>query len=370
MTLPKQHILHSLYIFHFTYDPFYDSLTLSFTSTYACCSLSNTTNPPTPQDTTPAMHYQQLLVACLSATVAALPSNMKERQASGISGLGSLLGGTGTGTGGLTLPSELSGLGSLLGGTGTGTGGLTLPTGLSGLGSLLGGTGTGTGGLTLPTSLSGLGALSGLSGLSSTSGLSARASITENGLDDACKGTTVIFARGTTELGNMGSVVGPSLSSDLKTALNNDVAVQGVDYAADAAGIAEEIVPTGGPGTKSMVADVTKALTKCPNTKIVLTGYSQGAMLVHNTMSTLSTTQAASVKAAVTFGDPFDATEPKNIAKGNFKSFCATGDPVCSLGAAASPSSGGTTSKSVLNHLGYGADASTAATFIQGKVSA
>ncbi|ROV86824.1 hypothetical protein VSDG_10152 [Cytospora chrysosperma] len=360
------------------------------------------------------MHYQQLLAACLSATVAALPSNLRERQASGTSGLGSLLGGTGTGTGGLTLPSDLSGLGSLLGGTGTGTGGLTLPTGLlsglgsgtgtgtggltlpsglsglgsllggtgtgtggltlpsdlSGLGSLLGGTGTGTGGLTLPTGLSGLSGLSDLSGLSSTSGLSARASISENGLDDACKNVTLIFARGTTELGNMGSVVGPSLSTDVKKALNDNVAVQGVDYAANVAGIAEEIVPTGGPGTKSMVADVTKALTKCPDTQIVLSGYSQGAMLVHNTMHKLSSTQAASVKAAVTFGDPFDATEPNNIPKGNFKSFCATGDPVCSVGAAASPSSGGTKSKSVLNHLGYGADSETAATFIQGKVSA
>jgi cutinase len=243
---------------------------------------------------------------------------------------------------------------------------LTLPTGLlsgSGLGSLLGGTGTGSSPFAIPTGL--------LSGLGSTAGLSARAgSITENGLDDACKNVTLIFARGTTELGNMGSVVGPSLSSDLKTALSNNVAVQGVDYAADVAGIAEEVSPTGGAGTKSMVADVTKALTKCPDTQIVLSGYSQGAMLVHNTMHTLSSTQAASVKAAVTFGDPFDATEPNNVAKGNFKSFCATGDPVCSLGAASSPSSGGTTSKSTLNHLGYGADASTAATFIQGKVSA
>ena len=44
-----------------------------------------------------------------------------------------------------------------------------------------------------------------------------------------CKPVTLIFARGTTEPGNMGVVVGTQFAS----ALGNDVTVQGVDYAAD-----------------------------------------------------------------------------------------------------------------------------------------
>lgn len=48
---------------------------------------------------------------------------------------------------------------------------------------------------------------------------------------------TFIFARGTGELGNMGSVVGPPTASALQQLLGaNGVSVQGVDYPADAAG--------------------------------------------------------------------------------------------------------------------------------------
>lgn len=118
-----------------------------------------------------------------------------------------------------------------------------------------------------------------------------------------------------------------------------------------------------------MIADVQSVLSKCPDTQIVLSGYSQGAMLVHNTMGALSTTQAASVKACVTFGDPFVGTAIKNFASANWKSFCASGDPVCESGAASSPASGGTTSQSTSSHLGYGADVKTASTFIKGKVT-
>lgn len=210
-----------------------------------------------------------------------------------------------------------------------------------------------------------------LSSFGSFSGLlsDATGSSVENGLDNACQPVTVIFARGTTEVSNMGTVVGPGLTTDVDSALSNKVNVQGVDYAADAAGIATEVSSSGGAGTQAMVADVTEALSKCPNTQIVLTGYSQGAMLVHNTMNDLNATAAAKVKAAVTFGDPFVGTQPKNLASGAFKSFCASGDTVCSSGVASSPSSGGTTSASTSGHLGYGSDTGTAATFIKGKVT-
>ncbi|KAK7728888.1 hypothetical protein SLS53_009351 [Cytospora paraplurivora] len=385
------------------------------------------------------MHYQQILVACFSATVAALPSGLNKRQSAGSSGLGglpdtsgigigsipssiptSLLGGLGSLTGILPVPtgltsgsgSDTSGLGGLLGGSGTNTSGLGGLTGgsgtdTSGLGGLLGGSGTdtsGLGGLTSGsgsdtsglggllggsgTETSGLGGLlggsgtdtSGLGGLlgrssSGTGGLTSRfsvaagGSITENGLDGACQNVTLIFARGTSELGNMGSIVGPGLSTSVKSATSNHVAVQGVTYAADAAGIASEAIGTSGAGTEAMVKDVKSALSKCPSTQIALSGYSQGAMLVHNTMSSLTSTQAASVKVVVTFGDPFVGEAPKNVPTGAFKSFCASSDPVCLAGASSSPSSGGTASKSTEGHLGYGADVDTAATFIKGKVS-
>lgn len=357
------------------------------------------------------MHYQALLVAYFSAMAAGLPLFSKNTRQS-IPGLGS---GTGTGSGIPSLPSGLPGFGgdgtgsgSLplptgllggLGGSGTGSGTLPLPTGL--LGGLGGGSGTpslpsgipGLGGLgggsgtpSLPTGLPGLGGdstgsgtglLSGLSGGTSTgAGASADTASTSSSSDTAagaaagdCKAVTVIFARGTTEPGTLGSVVGPGLQTALGTALNNNAVVTGVAYAADAGGIATEVSPKGGAGTAAMVKAVQAALSSCPDTQVVLSGYSQGAMLVHNTMNNLDSAAAGKVKAAVTFGDPFVGQAVKGVPDGAFKSFCASGDTVCSAGVGSSPSSGGTTSASAMGHLGYGSDTTAGAAFIKGKVT-
>jgi cutinase len=48
----------------------------------------------------------------------------------------------------------------------------------------------------------------------------------------ACKGVTLIFARGTTEPGNIGTFVGAPLVPQLKKGLGGDIAVEGVNYAA------------------------------------------------------------------------------------------------------------------------------------------
>lgn len=53
----------------------------------------------------------------------------------------------------------------------------------------------------------------------------------------ACTDVTVIFARGTTESGTLGTVVGPPLLDALKSALgSHSVSMQGVEYAADIPG--------------------------------------------------------------------------------------------------------------------------------------
>lgn len=161
----------------------------------------------------------------------------------------------------------------------------------------------------------------------------------------------------------MGTIVGPCLASQLQSAYGDgNVAIQGVDYAADATGITEEATGSGS-GTEEMLSDVQSVLSDCPDTKVVLSGYSQGAMLVHNTLAQLSEGQ---VQAAVTFGDPFVGETPENLPDGAWKSFCATADPVCGVGG----SSSDTSSQSTASHLGYGADAQTAADFVTGVVSA
>ncbi|KAL4997039.1 cutinase-domain-containing protein [Aspergillus recurvatus] len=170
-------------------------------------------------------------------------------------------------------------------------------------------------------------------------------SSTSNDVTDntGCKDLTFIFARGTSEMGNMGTVVGPKVSQALNSLTGNRVATQGVDYPADSAGNTN----MGGSGGPKMASLVETALKQCPDTKVVLGGYSQGAMVVHNAAGRLSSGQ---VVGAVTFGDPFKAQKPSNIDQ--FKTFCASGDPVCLNG------------NNFMAHLSYGNDAQAAAQFL------
>jgi cutinase len=92
-----------------------------------------------------------------------------------------------------------------------------------------------------------------------------------------CKAMTVIFARGTTETGNVGTLTGPPFFAALDKAMGaGQVAVQGVEYPADIPGFL-----AGGDkkGSAMMASLVTQTLADCPDTKIVMSGYSQGGAL-------------------------------------------------------------------------------------------
>ncbi|KAK1975144.1 cutinase [Colletotrichum cereale] len=179
-----------------------------------------------------------------------------------------------------------------------------------------------------------------------------------------CKAITVLFARGTIEPGTLGVVVGPGLQKAAQSALGADsVAFEGVTYPADTRGISEEQVGTG-PGSTAMTSQANQWLSKCPETKLILTGYSQGAMVVHNTAKMLN---GNGVFAAVTFGDPYKGQPVSGVSDGNFKSFCGARDYFCSAGGCASGSGCG--SKSAYGHLGYFSDDNAAAAFIKSVVA-
>jgi cutinase len=100
-----------------------------------------------------------------------------------------------------------------------------------------------------------------------------------------CKAMTVIFARGTTETGNVGTLTGPPFFTALDSAMGaGQVAVQGVEYPADIPGFL-----AGGDkaGSAKMAQMVTQTLAKCPDTKIVMSGYSQGGKLYTRDVKTL-----------------------------------------------------------------------------------
>lgn len=94
---------------------------------------------------------------------------------------------------------------------------------------------------------------------------------------DACTPYTLLYARGTTEAGEWGSTVGQAL----KAALSSDKqwTLKGIGprdgYDASLAGI-YCIGMDGGMACKGVLE---KMAEKCPDTKFVASGYSQGAMV-------------------------------------------------------------------------------------------
>ncbi|KAJ5509394.1 Cutinase [Penicillium freii] len=281
-----------------------------------------------------------IILALASIAIAAPTPTIENRQ---LPGLGS---GTGTGSGLDAWKSLIPGL--------SGSGSSSSGNGLPGLGS--GTSGSGLSGLGSGTSGSGLG-MAGLGNVpyqptsafepNTNSQFLGSGSSTENGVtqNDGCKEYTFIFARGTTEMGNMGSVIGPPLAKQLNSLTGDKVTVQGVDYPADAAGNAA----MGGTGGPTMAKLVKQALSQCPKTKVLMGGYSQGAMVVHKAADTLTADQ---ITAAVLFGDPLKTQGVGKVASDKVKEFCHQGDPVCLNGV------------NTMAHLTYGTDAEAAAKFL------
>lgn len=102
----------------------------------------------------------------------------------------------------------------------------------------------------------------------------------------SCADVTVVFARGTTEVPLIGTVVGPPFAAALRAVIggrsHNFV---GVDYAANIPGF---LVGGDPEGARTMANDVASFANACPNTAIVMSGYrfvlsiSLGTSLISN----------------------------------------------------------------------------------------
>ncbi|KAH9896211.1 carbohydrate esterase family 5 protein [Xylariomycetidae sp. FL2044] len=151
-------------------------------------------------------------------------------------------------------------------------------------------------------------------------------------LQSGCKSVIFIYARGTNQAGNIGEMPGPQTVDALKAALgSSSVAAQGVDY--DAA-LLTNILSGGCSASEAadMTALITQAATKCPSSKIAVSGYSQGAAMVHRSVEQLSTSVKAKVAAAVTFGDTQkkqDGSKIPNFDASKTLILCNSGDKVC-----------------------------------------
>ncbi|CZT16260.1 related to Probable cutinase 3 [Ramularia collo-cygni] len=190
-----------------------------------------------------------------------------------------------------------------------------------------------------------------------------RAGIRENDLIDGdCRDVTFLMARGSGEGGNMGLTVGPPTCEGLKETLGDDkVACQGIGNGYTAS-VVDNISTIG--TSRAGLAEGTKmvqlASTQCPDTQIVVAGYSQGAALIAGVLSSLDSTLQAKVKGAVLYGytknQQNDGTIP-DYPPAQTKVFCARTDGVC-FGALLVTA----------GHLGYTRDVDEAVEFLAGTL--
>ncbi|CAI6093537.1 unnamed protein product [Clonostachys chloroleuca] len=184
----------------------------------------------------------------------------------------------------------------------------------------------------------------------------------EKGQSSNCPSAILIFARGSTETGNMGMSVGTSLSGALKKKVSG-IWIQGVG-GPYTAGLGDNAMPRGSSAAaiKEGVRLMNLAHEKCPSAAILTGGYSQGSALIAAAITDLDATVREQVKGAALFGYTQNKQNKGQIPSfpaDRTKVFCASGDLVCegSLIVAAP-------------HFTYGSSASgEGADFLAGKVS-
>ena len=160
-----------------------------------------------------------------------------------------------------------------------------------------------------------------------------------------CPDVEVTFARATTEPPGVG-VVGQKFIDSLRSQVGGkSIAVYPVNYPAS-----DDFAPSVNAGTSDASAHVQSMIANCPNTKMVLGGYSQGALVIDQITiaqapvagfvpETLSADQADHVAALALFGNPSDRYLGASVSTvspwygAKAIDLCAPGDPVCSPGA-------------------------------------
>ncbi|KAF2745931.1 carbohydrate esterase family 5 protein [Sporormia fimetaria CBS 119925] len=175
-----------------------------------------------------------------------------------------------------------------------------------------------------------------------------------------CRDILFAWARGSTEIGNMGTVIGPPLSDGLKNIFGRtNVATEGIDYAA--------LVSTNVlPGGTDLISELRMRNTledmarRCPNSVIVTGGYSQGAAVNHRAIEDLSQSVKDQIAGTVLYGDTQrqqDNGQIPNFPRDKVLIICNTGDAVCNGLLTVLPP-----------HLTYGSRAAEGYNFLANKI--
>lgn len=160
----------------------------------------------------------------------------------------------------------------------------------------------------------------------------------------ACPDVEVVFARATTEPPGVGQV-GQAFVESLRSQVSGrSVAIYAVNYPAS-----DDFANSASTGADDARAHVQATVTNCPSTRIVLGGYSQGALaidlitaipvsFVGFTPAPMPPEVANHVAAVAVFGNPLDRyvgaplTSVSPLYAEKTIDLCAAGDPICSPG--------------------------------------
>ncbi|TQV91279.1 cutinase [Cordyceps javanica] len=187
---------------------------------------------------------------------------------------------------------------------------------------------------TIPFLLAAVFALDGYcdSAQNTCSGLSRPVAVSAEFSTGGCREIILLFTRGTLEPRNLGLVVGRELSRSLKERYGEaTVATEGVEYPA-----VEETNLLPGGGDPAGVAELTRLIVnstaECPGSKIIVSGYSQGAAITHRAVEKLPFNTMEKLTAVVTFGDTRNKQDNGTIP--NFPTnktlvICNQADAVC-----------------------------------------
>ena len=181
----------------------------------------------------------------------------------------------------------------------------------------------------------------GASALVTATGLLVTPAATPAASGDDCPDVEVIFARGTNEPPGLGKVGDAFVDSLRQQTGGLNIDTYGVNYAAS------KLQLHGGDGANDTINRVKQAVAKCPNTKIVLGGYSQGASVMDivagvpiggiNWGSSLPPELASHVAGVATFGDVADRAggslpTASALLGSRAIDLCNPNDPICHAG--------------------------------------
>lgn len=152
-----------------------------------------------------------------------------------------------------------------------------------------------------------------------------------------CPDVEIVFARGTTEPPGVGGI-GQAFVDSLRSQLGGrSVGVYAVNYPAS-----RDFVNSTPAGRDDASAHIQSMAANCPNTRMVLGGYSQGAAVIDLATTAMPPPVADHVAAAAVFGGPrtsfadtlspgpLPATGPLYVAK--TIDLCVPNDPICFQG--------------------------------------